>query len=444
MLFGTAGIRGDLMKITPQFALTIGKSVAIFAERRKYDHVTVGKDGRTSSDMVAEAVKAGILSEGVPVVDGGRIPTPVLAFATDHCGIMVTASHNPPDNNGMKVFNNHRELYPQEEREIEEIVASLHSRPLWKLPGIEEVHYIPDYEKAVLAYVEKEFGTIYSGKRIVLDCGNGMGALVTPHILKKMGCDIIPLFAEVTGKFERPPEPSEKNISLLKETVLQEGADMGIAQDGDADRINVVDEKGCIISEDSIIALLAGYYVNPGDCVVTSIDTSFRIDEYVSKKGGHTKRVMLGNLHEGIPQHNAIFAGEPWKHIHIRFGTWIDGIVSTTFLAKFIVQKEASQLCSDIHEYPVEKINIKTEDRISMVNLFRNKVNDFPDIRDVATVSGIRINFSDGSWILVRPSGTEPKIRVIIEGVTPQKFELLRKFVNLTLDESKSLYSIVN
>ena len=444
MLFGTAGIRGDLMKITPQFALTIGKSVAIFARKRGFDNVTVGRDGRTSSDMVAEAVKAGILSEGVPVLDGGRIPTPVLAFATNHCGIMVTASHNPPDNNGMKVFVNHRELYPCEEREIEEIVASLHSSLSWKLPNTEKMQLIPDYKEAVLTYIEKEFGTIYSGKKIVLDCGNGMGALVTPYILEKMGCDIIPLFAEVTGKFERPPEPSEKNISLLKETVLQEGADMGIAQDGDADRINVVDEKGKIISEDSIIALLAGYYVNPGDYIVTSIDTSFRIDEYVSKKGGHTKRVMLGNLHEGIPQYKAVFAGEPWKHIHVKFGTWIDGIVSAAFLARFIVHKKASQLCSDIHEYPLQKINIKTDNRSSMVDLFRNKINDFPDIKEVATISGIRINFCDGSWVLVRPSGTEPKIRIIIEGVTPQKFELLKKFVHQTLDESKSLYSIVN
>ncbi|MBU7045540.1 MAG: hypothetical protein HXS54_03810, partial [Theionarchaea archaeon] len=173
-----------------------------------------------------------------------------------HCGIMVTASHNPPDNNGMKVFVNHRELYPCEEREIEEIVTSLHSSLSWKLPGTEKKQLIPDYKKAVLTYIEKEFGTIYSGKKIVLDCGNGMGALVTPYILEKMGCDIIPLYTEVTGKFERPPEPSEKNISLLKETVLQEGADMGIAHDGDADRINVVDEKGKIIAEDSIIALL--------------------------------------------------------------------------------------------------------------------------------------------------------------------------------------------
>jgi phosphomannomutase len=184
--------------------------------------------------------------------------------------------------------------------------------------------------------------------------------------------------------------------------------------------------------------------VNPGDCVVTSIDTSFRIDEYVSKKGGHTRRVMLGNLHEGITQYSAVFAGEPWKHIHVKFGMWIDGIVSTAFLAKFIVHTEASQVCSDIHEYPLQKINIKTDDRASMVNFFRNKVNNFPDIKDVTIISGIRINFCDGSWILVRPSGTEPKIRIIIEGVTQQKFELLSEFVHQTLDESKSLYSIVN
>ena len=188
------------------------------------------------------------------------------------------------------------------------------------------------------------------------------------------------------------------------------------------------------------IALVPGKKnINPAE-----VDTSFRIDEYVTKKGGLTKRVMLGNLHEGILQYNAVFAGEPWKHIHVKFGTWIDGIVSTAFLAKFIVHKKASQLCSEIHEYPLQKINIKIEDRTSMVDLFRTKMNDLPDIKDVTTISGIRINFCDGSWILVRPSGTEPRIRIIIEGVTPQKFEILRKFIHETLDESKSLYSIVN
>lgn len=444
MLFGTAGIRGNLKSITPQFALHLGKSVAVFGKRRALPAVVVGKDGRTSSDMLSQAVTAGVLSLNVPVVDVGCVPTPVLAFASEHCGVMVTASHNPPDNNGMKVFVNCRELYPHEEKEIEVVMNQSVRESSWMLPSATRMDVIPAYRKAVLSYVEKEFGNIYSGKKVVVDCGNGMGALVTPDILKEMGCEVIPLFDTITGKFERPPEPSETHISLLKKTVIETEADMGIAHDGDADRINVVDEKGNVIPEDSVIALVAGYYTTPGDCVVTSINTSFRIDEYVSKKGGHTKRVMLGNLHEGVSQYTAVFAGEPWKHIHTQFGNWIDGIVSAAFLAKFIEHTKASHLCADINQYPLEKINIKVEDRNALVTLFKERITQLTDIKEVITISGVRANFDDGSWILIRPSGTEPKVRIIIEGVNQHTFSQLKKFVEQTLDESKSLYSIVN
>ena len=443
MLFGTAGIRGDLKRITPHFALNMGKSAAQFSKKRGLT-IAVGRDGRTSSDMLSRAVVAGVLSEGVKVTDVGRIHTPGLAFAADECGIMVTASHNPPDNNGLKVFVHHRELFPHEEREIEDIVSSLQSHAWWNLPCVQKRDILPLYKDAVLQYIQKEFGGIHSGKKVVVDCGNGMGALVTPHILERMGCRIIPLYTEITGFFERPPEPSEKNISLLKEMVVQEGADLGIAHDGDADRINVVNEKGKVIPEDSLITFFAGYYVNPGDYVVTSLNTSFRIDEHVRKKGGITKRVMLGNIHEGVFTYNAVFAGEPWKHIHVKFGPWIDGVLSAAFLARYICDTPASQLCANINEYPLEKINIKAENREEIVTLFKENITEFKDIKDVQTTSGIRVNFTDGSWILVRPSGTEPKVRIIVEGITSQRFDILRKFVQHTLDESKSLYSIVN
>ncbi len=442
MLFGTAGIRGDLKKITPYFALNLGESVAEFSKRRSIDTVVIGRDGRTSSDAVSRAVIAGVLSQDVRVTDVGRVPTPALAFSCEHCGIMVTASHNPPDNNGMKVFLNHRELYPHEEREVEELMKHkvTHS---WRLPSIEKIDPLPSYEEALLSYVRK-FGSISSQKKVIVDCGNGMGGLITPFLLKKMGCDIITLFQKISGRFERPPEPSEKNIPLLKETVTEESADMGIAHDGDADRINVIDENGKVIPEDSIIALLAGSYVREGDYVVTSIDTSFRIDEYVKKKGGHTKRVMLGNLHEGVSIYNAVFAGEPWKHIHTQFGPWIDGIVSSAVLVTLIQERKASELCSEINQYPLEKINLKTDSPHFILSLFTDRIKEFTDIKEVLTISGIRANFEDGSWLLVRPSGTEPKVRIVIEGVTPSRFEMLKRFVTQTLQESKSLYTIVN
>ncbi|MBU7033364.1 MAG: phosphoglucosamine mutase [Theionarchaea archaeon] len=444
MLFGTCGIRGDLQRITPEFALSLGKCVALFSRTHGASQVIVGRDGRTSSDMLSQAIQAGILSQGVPVIDIGMVPTPVLAYSCDQCGIMVTASHNPPQYNGMKVFFRHRELFPTEEQELETLMNSPPHRTTWELPSLTHAHILPSYARAVLSYIRKKYDNAESKKKVVLDCGNGMGSLITPRILKEIGCSVIPLFNEVRGIFQRPPEPSEQHIKLAKKTVIAEGADIGLAQDGDADRINVIDEKGEIIPEDSIIALLAGEYVGASDHVITSIDTSFRIDEYVARMGGITHRVNLGNLHEGVFNHHAVFAGEPWKHIHVGFGPWIDGIVSAAVLTILITQTPASQLCSKIHEYSLEKINIATEHREYLCTLFDREIRQLPGIAEILTISGTRANFSDGSWILVRPSGTEPMVRIVIEGVTHHKFKSLKQFVDKTLKQSKYLYSIVN
>jgi phosphomannomutase len=444
MLFGTCGIRGDLQRITPEFALSLGKCVALFSKTHGASQVVVGKDGRTSSDMLSQSVQAGILSQGVPVIDIGTVPTPVLAYSCDGCGVMVTASHNPPQYNGMKVFFRHRELFPGEEQEIEMMMNSPPPQTTWELPSLTHAAVLPSYRQAVLAYIGKKYTSAESKKRVVVDCGNGMGALITPCILKKMGCSVIPLFNEVRGIFQRPPEPSEQHLMLAKKTVIVEQADIGIAHDGDADRVNVIDENGDIIPEDSIIALLAGEYVSESDHVITSIDTSFRIDEYVARRGGITQRVMLGNLHEGVFKYNAVFAGEPWKHIHVGFGPWIDGIVSAAVLTTLIRDTPASRLCDHIKKYPMEKINIATEHRESLCALFDREIRQLSGIKEILTISGTRANFSDGSWILVRPSGTEPKVRIVIEGVTHHKFKSLKQFVDKTLKQSKYLYSIVN
>ncbi|MBU7043979.1 MAG: phosphoglucosamine mutase [Theionarchaea archaeon] len=444
MLFGTAGIRGDMHTITPECALSLGKSVAQFCRAHGGSRIVVGKDGRTSSDMLSQSVQAGILSQNCSVTDIGLVPTPVLAYASKDCGIMITASHNPPQYNGMKVFFQHRELFPHEEQEIEKLMNAPAAPISWELPSITPSDVLSSYIQALLSYIKKEWKTSHVAKRVVVDCGNGMGALVTPHILNKMGCTVIPLFNEIRGIFQRSAEPSASHILLARKTVVSQQADLGIAHDGDADRINVIDEKGNVIPEDSIIAFLAGVYAGESDHVITSIDTSLRIDEYVACKGGITDRVMLGNLHEGVCTYNAVFAGEPWKHIHVKFGPWIDGIVSAAVLTCAIKDIPASRLCAQINEYPMEKINITTENREYLCALFDKEIRHLSGIKEILTISGTRANFSDGSWILVRPSGTEPKVRIVIEGVTPHKFHSLKEFVDKTLNQSKYLYSIVN
>lgn len=449
-LFGTAGIRGTLWeKVTPELAMDIGKAIGTYVDG---DTVAVARDGRTSSVMLQSALISGLLSTGKEVLDFGLIPTPALAWGTRKYadgGVMITASHNPPTDNGIKVFNGDgTEFYVEQEGELEELVFSRNFRKAqWdEIKGLKSLDIRDEYIKAVLDFVNHE-----TNLTVLYDGANGAGSVVAPYLLREMGAKVISVNAHIDGHFPgRKPEPRYENIAYLGELARTLGVDLVIAQDGDADRIAVFDEKGQYVNEDTLIALFAKLYVEEhgGGTVVVSIDTGSRIDHVVEEAGGKVVRIPLGQPHDGIKKYGAIFAAEPWKLVHPKFGPWIDSFVTMGLLIKLIDErgKPLSQIIKEeIPTYYLTKKNVKCPDELKKAVLERahrvleEKLGD--EIKEVLTISGYRFQLKDGSWVLVRPSGTEPKIRVVVEAPSEKRrdelFELAYSVVAKEVEKLK-------
>jgi phosphomannomutase len=273
-----------------------------------------------------------------------------------------------------------------------------------------------------------------------------MASIATPQVLSDLGASVTALNANVDGHFPgRGSKPTPETLSDLRAFVADDAAepdpdprepsavgrfDLAIAHDGDADRIVVLDGAGEVVHEDTILAILAEHYVAESDAadpvVVTTPNASARIDERVEGAGGRTERVRLGALHEGIARVRregdagtaVVFAAEPWKHIHPGFGGWIDGVVSAAVLARLIAEASGIEpLREPIAERPYRKVAIDCPDdrkEAAMERLERALPEAFPEAA-VDTDYGVRLEWPDGSWILVRPSGTEPYVRLYAE-----------------------------
>jgi phosphomannomutase len=457
-LFGTAGIRGSAeTRVTPELALAVGRAVA--AEVRAAEEgtrpaeVVLARDGRVTGPAIAAAMESGLASGGVRVLRAGRLPTPALAHASQRrYGVMLTASHNPPTDNGIKLFRDGSEFDREAERAVEERVAGEEPPAPWdEWTEAERVDTLGGYLDAVRAYAEG-FGDDLDGLRIAVDCGNGMSAPATPTVLRELGAEVVTLNGNVDGHFPgRGSKPTPESLRDLRAFIADanegvaapgrpgteidaEGFAFGIGHDGDSDRIVIVDADGDVVHEDTVLALLAERYTRESDAadpvVVTTPNASGRIDERVREAGGRVERVRLGALHEGIAAVRAeaqstgttsdtrvVFAAEPWKHIHVGFGEWIDGVASAAVIARLVAESGLDALREPITERPYRKVSIDCPDEAKpgvMNRLGSTLPNAFPDAT-VDTDHGVRLEFPDASWTLVRPSGTEPYVRVYAE-----------------------------
>ena len=427
-LFGTAGIRGHTAdRVTPELALAVGRAVGRDAET-----VVVARDGRTTGPALSAAAEAGIESAGATVLRAGQLPTPALAFASrGRHGLMLTASHNPPEDNGIKLFEDGREYDRDAERVIEERVGVDDPAAPWDEWGdAREMSVLDGYLRAVREYATG-IGSPLDGMRIVVDCGNGMASIATPQVLRGLGARVVTLNANVDGHFPgRPSKPTPETLSDFREFVAEGGGAFGIAHDGDADRIVVVGPDGDVVHEDTVIAVVASHYVTASGVedpvVVTTPNASGRIDERVEAAGGRVERVRLGALHEGIASAyeaggegtEVVFAAEPWKHIHTGFGGWIDGVVSAAVVSRLVAEAGGiDSLTESVTELPYRKVSVDCPDPLKVKAMNRMEVlvpELFPDAT-IDTEHGVRAELPDGSWVLVRPSGTEPYVRIYAE-----------------------------
>lgn len=438
-LFGTSGIRGSLNKITPQLFMNLGLSLATFLGNE--GEVVVASDARTSSEALKNALLSGLMSGGCAVADLGLVPLPAFAYATrerkSKAGVIVTGSHNPPRDNGLKCYDGRgMEYTPQEEEVLEGWLFNGKYKAVdWKKIGNRSsvTNTDEEYIEAILRQVPK----IEREIKVLVDCANGTASNVTPIVLSKLGCKVFTINSSIDGTFPgRLPEPSPENLRNTCRLVREIKADIGIAHDGDADRLTVIDDKGRYITNDSVLAFFAKLLLerHGGGHIVTSIDTSFRIDQVVERVGGTLERTRLGKTHVILkekPNSKIILCCEPWKIITTNWGYWGDAIYATAQLIKSLDDSKGStsELFKEIPNYPQDRIYQPCPDNLKQptMKLIREELSEEKEVASILTYDGVRVNYEDNSWVLIRPSGTEPKIRIYCEGITTKRLSQLTK-----------------
>ena len=430
-LFGSSGVRGLVnVSLTPVLAARIGLAVATSAEPKK---VLVGRDTRVSGLMLESALVSGLLAGGVRVNCLGVVPTPVLAYLTKtldaDVGVMITASHNPPQYNGIKIFDGGGTAYNEEKQnEIERIMKNERFKLVdWRNVGealfINESHH---YTEMVQKTVK-----LYKKWQIIVDPGCGAACYIAPSIFKNFGCKATAINAQPDGFFpSRSPEPNPESLQSLAKIVRKLNAEVGIAYDGDGDRVAFVDEKGNFVNFDRVLAAYAAHMTKKahGKTVATNVEASMCVEKMVEAEGARVVRTRVGDVYvaEAIKQLEAVFGGEPcgaWIHPQCHYCP--DGILSSVLLLKALEDedKSLSEFVSEVPQYPTLRENVACKDEVK--HKVVEEVEDglrsvFPRFNHVSTVDGVRLALEDG-WILVRASGTEPVLRLTVEGESLKK-----------------------
>ncbi|HIJ97553.1 TPA: phosphoglucosamine mutase [archaeon] len=435
-LFGTSGIRGLFnAEITPDLAIKVGQAVGTFAEKNE---VVIGRDTRTSSLLLENAFISGFESTGGKVIRAGMIPTPTLAFAarkTGNIGVMITASHNPGEYNGIKLWNNDGSAFREsQENEIERIINDGNFRKVsWdQIKKSSSEEFVEEYINFVQKSVEisKEF-------KIAVDCGNGATAIASPLALENYASELKTIHTETHGIFPRGLEPSRENLKQLSAFVKKTKSDIGIAHDGDGDRVAVVDEKGNFVERDRLLAMLMKNELEgtSGHTVVVPIDTSKIIEDVAAEYSAHVVYSKVGDVSvaEYLKEKKGVFGGEPSGcFIFPKIYMCPDGILSGLKMLEYLSNegKTVSELNKEIPHYHTQRevVKCKPDEKMKVYEKLAKKVEGLWGTgAQVSDVDGVRADFSDG-WVLVRPSGTEPKVRITVEAKTKERAsELLKK-----------------
>jgi phosphoglucosamine mutase len=423
-LFGTDGIRGKAnhSPMTGEIAFEVGRAAA-FVLKRKHglNKILIGKDTRLSGYMLESALTSGICSMGMNVILVGPLPTPGIAFATRSlrvdAGIVISASHNPYDDNGIKFFSSDGFKLPDSaEADIEK---AMYTKTLEKIrpegSGIGRARRVDDVAGRYIEYVKATFpkGKTLDGMRIVVDCSNGSAYKITPTVLTELGADVIPI----------GDKPDGLNINVncgtsypetVQKAVLEYRADIGIAHDGDADRTILCDEKGEIVDGDKIMAVCAMDMKKDGNLksntIVATVMSNIGFELFLKKSGIKVIRTKVGDRYvvEEMVKKGCNLGGEQSGHIiFLDHNTTGDGPITALQVLSIMSRREKSlsKLASYIPIYPQVLLNIPVR-----------KVKDIEDFPIVAAAIKKAERKINSGRILVRPSGTEPKIRVMVEG----------------------------
>jgi phosphoglucosamine mutase len=447
--FGTDGVRGVANReLTPELAYKLGRAGAwVLTKRKTGASIVVGKDTRISGDLLESALIAGILSVGVNAIRVGVIPTPGVAYLTRvlqaDAGAMITASHNPVEDNGIKFFGNDGFKLPDEtEAQIEEIM----DRPEDSLPrpAGADVGRILVREVASELYVRFLKETIrerLDGMKIVLDCANGAASGIAPAVFQALGADVIVLFAEPNGE-NINVNCGSTNPKALQETVVREKAQLGLAFDGDADRLIAVDETGQLVDGDYLVAILTRGLKESGqldkNTVVTTVMSNVGLVKAMKDLNVNLVQTPVGDRYvmEAMREGGFVLGGEQSGHIiMLNHNTTGDGILTAVQLASVMVKtgQPLSDLRKIMRSYPQLLVNVPVADKHGWnVNL-----------RIKRTIKNVMDSLGDEGRVLVRPSGTEPLIRIMVEGPDAAKLEEhVQQIANVVREELGNTYAL--
>ncbi|WP_313692929.1 phosphoglucosamine mutase [Halorarum halobium] len=451
-IFGSSGTRGVAgEELTPAFVLRVAKAAATVWEA---DRVALGRDTRTTGGMFADAAAAGIASAGVDVARLGVTPTPA---AVRYCeeeavpGVLITASHNPPEYNGVKLVGDEGIELPVDrlERIEEALLADSFHDAAWDEVGetTAVTHANEAYVDDMLAAVDRD-AVAAAGLTVALDPGHGAGALTSPDFFRELGCEVVTVNAQADGHFPgRQPEPVEANLGDLGRLVRAADADVGIAHDGDADRAIFYDETGAYVEGDASLAALAARGLSVGDTTVAAVNVSQRLVDVCEEAGATLELTPIGSTNiitrirelwdagESVPVAGEGNGGVFFPEYRlVRDGAFI----GAKFLELLAERREpVSEVVAPYGDYHNVRLNLAYEDdreldaMLAAAEAYAADADATP-----STIDGYRLDYGD-AWVLVRPSGTEPKVRIYAEGREPDRAEELAADVRRTLEAAR-------
>lgn len=429
-IFKAYDIRGIVDKtLTEEVCEKVGMALGTLAQKKNVSHICVGRDGRLSGPRLQAALMKGIRKAGVGVYDIGAVPTPVLYFSTVYLktgsGVAVTGSHNPPDYNGLKMMLADETLYGPAIQHIYEMIVNNELCTAEKEGPYEQVDVVPAYMEKILSDVK-----LSRPIKAVVDAGNGIAGPLAVDLLTRLGVEVQGLFTNVDGHFpNHHPDPSKlENLEDLKKALREGDAEIGIAYDGDGDRLGVVTKDGEVIFPDRQAMLFAGDILahKPGAVIVHDVKCTRNIRPYVESRGGVCVMSRTGHslIKAKMKEVNADFAGEMSGHIffHDRWPGFDDGVYASTRLLEILARSADANapLKALPNAVSTPELQIPTEEGENVKLVERLKENaKFDDAQDIITIDGIRVEWKDG-FALARPSNTTPVVVLRFEADTPE------------------------
>ncbi len=437
-LFGTDGVRGIANKeLTGDLAYRLGRAGAhVLAGSNGGGRLVVGRDTRVSGDMLEAALSAGICSAGVDVLNVGVVPTPAVAYLTKALGaaggVVISASHNPVEDNGIKFFGpSGYKLSDEKERQIEEVLAGDTGQVASPVgAGLGRIQHIGDADDRYVAFLKQTVPVDLRGLKIVVDCANGAAYRVAPRVLRELGAEVIPVF-NIPDGVNINAGCGSTHPDKLREAVLQTGADLGLAHDGDADRLIAVDHLGNLVDGDQIMVICARHRKSrhrlPKNTVVVTVMSNLGLHLAMREAGIKVLQTKVGDRYvlEELLRTGAVFGGEQSGHIlFLDCSPTGDGILTALQLLAVVKDTGCSlaELAAQMERFPqlLENVQVEDKHRVMASPLLAERIKEMEK------------RLAGQGRVLVRPSGTESLVRVMVEGRDMEQLQdIVRELVEM-------------